>query len=208
MKHNKISYYRLFHACPNAPSVDVYLNNNLVAERLEYGQFTPYTAIPPGKYSLLVFPSGTSYNPLMKTELQIQEEEIYTVAITGLPMKPILLPIEDPKQPIPRGKLGLRFGNLSPTPANLNVYLSNGDLLFDKVPFKEVTDYIFLFPGKYTIEIVDADTDKTLLFVPNIVLKPDRCYSIYAIGLLDNQPYLQVVIPLDGSSYLNFQNWI
>lgn len=206
MQHKKISYYRLFHGCPNAPAVDVYLNNNIIAERLEYGQFTPYMAIPPEKYSILVFPSGTSFNPLIKTDLQIPEGKIYTVAVTGLPVKPMLLPIEDPTQLVPRGKLGLRFGNLSPAPVKLSVYLSNGDLLFDKVPFEKITDYIFLFPGKYTVELVDDISDKTLLFVPNIVLKPDRCYSMYAIGLINNQPYLQMVIPLDGSSYLNFEN--
>ena len=92
--------------------------------------------------------------------------------------------------------------NLSPDSPKLDLYLSNDTMIFEKVDFEEVTSYLEFYPNKYTMEVKISKTNDTILFVPNIVLKPNRFYSIYTIGLLGAQPYLQVVIPLDGSSYL------
>jgi len=48
-----------------------------------------------------------------------------------------------------------------------------------------------------------ANTDIDMLYVPNINLKSDKYYTLYLIGLVTNFPAPQMLIPLDGISYLN-----
>lgn len=71
--------------------------------------------------------------------------------------------------------------------------------MFTNVSYKEVEDYIPLRPGTYTLEVKPTGSEEIVLFVPNVKLTPDRFYTIYAIGLVENTPPLQVVIPFDGN---------
>src|SRR6056297_1302556 len=196
------SYIRIFHAAPNAPGVDVYANNNLVARNLSYRNFTDYLPIPAGTVRVKVFPTGEKTNPLIDTSLEIIAETITTVAAIGQPPNISLLPVEDPRIPIEPGKSFLRFANLAPTTPNLDLSLPGGPVLFKDVEFKEVTDYISVSPKTYTIELFPTGTKDRILYVPNMTLQPNNFYTVYAIGGIDDSPPLQVVIPLDGNSYI------
>lgn len=196
------AYLRMLHACPDAPAVDVYLDDDIVVENLEYGKFTSYFTVDPGRYNLLIYPTGTSENAIIKEVITIDNNIINTVAVIGLPTSPKLLKINEPKQDITNGKAALRFVNLSYNSSPVDVILPNGKKLFSNVDYEQIEDYIELAEDKYSIKIVDSATSKDLLYVPNINLKSSRFYTIYLIGLADEQPYLQVVIPLDGNSYL------
>ena len=58
-------------------------------------------------------------------------------------------------------------------------------------------------PSTYRLQARIAGTDQVILDVPNINLTANRYYTVYAVGLPVGQPPLQVLIPLDGQSYLN-----
>lgn len=79
-----MSYIRVLHAVPNAPSVDVYANDNLIAEELPYKGFTEYLQVPSGPYNVKIYPSGERVNPVLDTELMIPSNTINTVAAIGL----------------------------------------------------------------------------------------------------------------------------
>ncbi|EOD00488.1 DUF4397 domain-containing protein [Caldisalinibacter kiritimatiensis] len=196
------SFIRILHASPDAPAVDVYINNNLVASNLKYRQFTEYLQVPPGRYNVKVFAAGQRTNPVIDTEVNVTPMSIATVAAVGRLENIKLLPIPEPRMPIPPGKLYIRFGHLSPNAPRVDVRLPNGQTLFRNVGFEEVTDYIPVDPGTYTLEVFLAGTDERVLYVPNVNLQPNRFYTVYAVGLAGQRPPLQVLIPLDGNSYL------
>ncbi|WP_099189121.1 DUF4397 domain-containing protein [Tepidibacter mesophilus] len=198
----KPSHIRVLHASPDAPPVDIYANNNLIAKNIPYKSFTPYISVPPGNYVISVFASGTKQNPVLVKNIQIPNDTIATVAATGYVSDLDLLPILEPIEPIPTNKTMIRFIHLSPNTPNVDITLPNGAILFEDVEYEEVTEYIPVPPGNYTVEAKVAGTDQTALIVPNINLKPNRFYSIYAVGFLNDKPPLQVLIPLDGNSYI------
>lgn len=198
------AYFRSLHAVPNAPAVDIYFNGQKVAKSLSYQGFTPYAPITPGNYQVRIFLSGQMKNPLLDTTLRIIPKTIFTFAVIGLAPRIELLPIEDPKENLPPGKLGLRFVHLSPNTPRLDMLLATGPTLFENVGYKETAGYIPLSPGKYAIKLVPTGRTQSLLYVPNIRLTSGRFYTIYLVGLLGNRPPLQVLIPLDGNSYLHF----
>lgn len=196
------SYARLFHASPTAPPVDVYINNKLVASNLKYGSFTEYFKVPPGTYNVKVFVAGDKSKPVINTNYNIPANSIFTIAAINEPENLGLYVIEDTPMAIPDGKLYFRFVQLSPNAPNVDVRLPDGQNVFRDIGYMEVTDYKLTNPGVYTLNLYPASTDQMVLHVPNIDLKKNRFYTMYAIGLVGKEPPLKVVIPLDGNSYL------
>lgn len=201
---NPISYIRVLHASPNAPAVDVYVNNVPTFRNIAYRNFSDYVSLPQGGlYNIKVFPVGTKVNPIINTNLFIPEGKIFTVAAIGEPSAISLFPIEDtPLKPIVQGKASLRFVHLSPDALNVDITLPNGTKLFSNVAYKGVTKYIPLNAGTYTLQARVAGTDKIVLTVPNISVSANKFYTVYAVGFASKTPGLQVLIPLDGNSYL------
>lgn len=198
-----VSYARIFHAVPNAPAVDVYLNNKIITRNLGFGNFTEYLSVQPGYYETELYRAGSRNDLLVKENIFINPSSIYTIAATNYPAKINLLQILEPKGPFIPGKFFIRFGHLSPNSPNVDLTLANGKKLFTNVPYKKITGYIPLSSGTYNFRINSSETGELVLNVPNINLRGDRFYTIYAIGLLGDRPPLHVVIPLDGNSYLN-----
>ncbi len=199
-----VSYARIFTAVPKAPAVDVYLNNKIVARNLRFGNFTEYLSLESGNYQVQIFAAGNRNNLLLKENLYVSPSSIYTIAAIGYISKIELLPILEPKGPVIPGKFFIRFGHLSPNSPSVDLTLNDGRKLFTNVAYKKITGYIPLSPGTYNFKLFASSTGDLVLNIPNINLIGNRFYSIYAIGLLGDNPPLQVVIPLDGNSYLKF----
>lgn len=199
-----ISYVRVLHASPNAPAVDVYLNDTPTFRNITYREFSEYVPLTGGGlYNIKVFPAGTKTNPIVNENLFIPEGKIYTVAAIGDPSNISLLLVEDsPLSPIIVGKASVRFVHLSPDAPNVDVTLPNGTKLFSNVGYKGITKYIPAAAGTYTIQAKPTGTNNVILTVPNIRVAPNKFYTIYMVGYASKTPGLQVLIPLDGNSYL------
>lgn len=195
------SYLRVLHASPDAPGVDVYLNNTLVARNLTYKNFTEYMPLMPGRYNVKVFATGTMSNPVINSIINVMPDSDYTVAATGFldDIKPLV--INDTSSMIPANKAQLKFVHLSPDAPAVDVTLPNGKKLFRNISFREVSDRILVDPGKYTVQVRVAGTDNVVLTVPNVMIKPNRYYTIYAVGTVKGEQPLQALIALDKASY-------
>ena len=196
------SYVRLLNASPNLQPVDVYANTALIASGLSFKGFTEYFQMLPGSYNIVVFPAGTTGPALLETHIEIPVRSIMTAALIGLsPALGSRTYFETVIQ-IPAGRLYLRFANLSPDSPNMDLVLSNGTRLFDNVSFGMATNYTPIPAGTYIFDILRSDTGARLLYVPNITLGTGRFYTIYAVGQIAGVAPLEVLIPLDGNSYI------
>ena len=197
-----MSYMRALHASPDAPGVDVYANGNLIAKNLRYREFTPYLKVPSGQCIIKIFPTGTSQIPVINTTVILIPNAIYTAAAIGMLTNIGLLPIRDPRITINPTKTNIRFIHLSPNAPAVDITLPDGTVLFPNVSYKGITNYIPVSPGTYTLEARLTGTKTIVLTVPNVILRPDLNLSVYAVGLTGGKPALEVLIPLDGSTYL------
>ncbi|MBL4935820.1 DUF4397 domain-containing protein [Clostridium sp. YIM B02515] len=195
------SYIRVFHASPNTPAVDVYVNDRLIVKNLHYKGFSPYLGIEAGKYNVKVFPSGKEDTPVINTEVNIPDKSIITAAAIGTLPEVSLLPILEPVFSGVKGKAYVRFAHLSPNAPSVDIF-ADGKKVFSNTSYKQVTDYIAVNPGIHTFDVYLSSTNQRVLHVPNIRLLPNRIYTICAVGLAGKTPPLQVVIPLDGNTYL------
>jgi hypothetical protein len=198
------SYYRLLHAIPDAPAVDVYINGRLTAPNLRYSNFTNYFQAPGGIYEVKVYPAGKKTPVLIESNLQLVPSSIYTIAAVpdGSVGDGSLLPILEPLPGPTPGYAMIRFSHLSSGTPAVDITLPDGKILFKDVEFKDVTGYIPVPPGNYTVQARATGTNNVVLIVPNINLKPNKIYTVYAVGKPTGAPPLQVLIPLDGSTYL------
>ncbi|QGU95733.1 DUF4397 domain-containing protein [Clostridium bovifaecis] len=197
------SFVRLFHASPDAPAVDIYLGDQLVARNLSFKEFTQYLSVAPGTYNVRAFPTGVTTNPVINTSLTFKPNAILTVAAADRLKNIKLLPFEEPKLPSVPGKSYIRFVHLSPNTPAVDISLPNGNTLFRDISFREASNYIPVSQGTYTIQAAPTGTTNVVLNVPNIRIRPNRTLTFYAVGLSDGKPPLQVLIPLDGSSYID-----
>lgn len=199
-----ISYIRLFHASPDAPPVDIYANGKILASNLKFKNFTQYLPVSPGSYNIKAFAAGTKTRPVIDTKVSISKNTIVTVAAAGLLSNISLYFIPETIDRVSPGRAYVRFAHLSPNAPSVDVTLADGKTLFNNVEFKEYTKYLEVKPGNLTLLVKPSDTNKTVLTIPNIVLRPNRFYTVYAVGLLGKTPPLQALIPLDGISYLKY----
>jgi len=197
-----ISFGRLLHASPDAPPVDVYLNNKSIGKNIRYREFTQYLPLVSGNYNLKIYPTGNTTSPLINLDLDVPLSKIFTVAVAGLAANVSLLSIPEPAVPMIPGKTYIRFIHLSPNAPNVNVKLPTGSTLFQDVEFKEYTNYTPINPGNYTFLVTPTTINTPILAVPNIRLRPNKFYSIYVVGLVNEKPPLQALIPLDGNTYI------
>ena len=199
------SYLRILHASPKSPAVDVYINDMLKFKNLSYSSFTDYIPVISGNYNVKIYAAGTKASPVLNKNLFVPPEKIYTIAAIGLLPNIEVLPVPETKIPNPSDKVYIKFAHLSPNAGPVDIVLPDGTILFKNISYKAFTDYIQVPAGTYTLEARPTGTKTTVLYVPNVKLKSQRFYTVYAIGLLKDKPGLQALIPLDGSSYLDMR---
>lgn len=196
------SYIRFFHASPNSPAVDVFIDETLIARGISYSNFSPYFEIIPGTHSLRVYPSERRDRPVINTRVTIPERTILTAPVIGELPNLSILTIPEPKLSNTPGKAYVRFSHLSPDTPPVDVTLPGGQKLFTNIGYQRTSEYIPVNPDNYTINLNISPNGQRVLHIPNIRLLPNKIYTIYAIGLLTKTPPLEVVIPLDGNTYL------
>ena len=195
------SFIRVLHASPNAPAVDVYVNDKLTVKNLPFKGFSNYVPVPAGSYNVKVYPAGKKDTAVIDTNVDIPARTIITAAAVGSLPNLSLLPVFEPLFNRVPGKTYVRFVHLSPDAPSVDV-TSGGKKIFTNTTFKKITDYIQVNPGVYNFDVNVSESGQRVLYVPNIRLLPNRIYTFYAVGLAGNNPPLQVLIPLDGNSYL------
>ncbi|MBC8060402.1 MAG: DUF4397 domain-containing protein [Clostridiaceae bacterium] len=201
-EHPNYSYMRVFHASPNSPAIDVYIDDKIAIHNLPYRGFSVYLRTAPGNYNIKVFPTGQREKPVVDTNINIKGKSILTLAAIGTLPNISLLPVLEPTFTRKPGEAYVRFSQLSPNSPNLNVALPVTGNIFTNVAYTKTTDYIPIKAGIHTFNITSSENDERVLHVPNIRLMPNKIYTIYTIGLLAQNPPLQVLIPLDGNSYI------
>ena len=194
---NNSSLVRVFHAAPQAPNVDVYVNDQMVFSNLAFGDFTRYVYLDEGEYNVSVYLAGQKDRPVINQMVDVPSQQIFTIAATGNLDNLGLLVIPDKVSKSPsQNYSSVRVIHLSPNAPGVDI-LVDGDTLFEDISFGEGTDYVDLNPGTYNVNVV-LNTDKSVVLPLKVILNPDKIYTIYIIG---NPPTLQAVQVVDGNTY-------
>ena len=192
---------RVVHASPDAPAVDILVNNTIRAfSGVAFGDTTSYATLPANVYNTKVVPAGGQPNSaVIDADLNLFYTNRYTVVATDYlaNITPMVLP--DRAQPSPDGFSALRFLHASPDAPAVDIKVANGPYLFQNVAFQEVGAYVMVPSGSYDIEVRVAGTNTVVMTLPGIALQNTKNYTAIAAGLASGSPALTVLLNVDSA---------
>ncbi len=177
---------RVAHASPDAPPIDVYVNDSLIVEGLEFGSSTDFIALPEGDdREVKIVPSGSPIdNSVFDTNVDLISGHAYELIAVDM-IEDIDAMWEDVDlSPLPQDQSRVRVIHASPDVDGIDVVVTDGPDLFGGVDFKDATDYVTLDATTYDIQVKQGDD--VLIRVTDLVVEPNTVYDLVAIGRADD----------------------
>ncbi len=176
------------HASPDAPAVDLLLDNALVAEGLEFPENTGYLPLLSGDRNIKVNAAGTS-STVINANLLFETGGSHTSVFAFDELANIqALVLNDNLSTPEDGFAHVRFVHLSPDAPSVDVAVAGGGpVLFADVAFGEADDNGFFTPvssGVYDLEVRLAGEATVVLSLPGISLEDGGIYTVFAKGFV------------------------
>lgn len=203
------SQVRIIDASPDAPGLDMYENNSVIAYNLGFGTVTSYISTDPGTFTVSANIAG-SKTALATAKGTFTASSQYTVLIGNSAANLQELILKDQAQAAPSGQVSLRIIDQATRVGAVDVYLVPAGQKFTavtpvltNVSFATNTGYINVPTGSYTLVIVPAGTIPTSSTVATYIGAQVNYTggSVTTIVLIDQQlvttPGLQVVTAQD-----------
>ncbi|OLS37785.1 DUF4397 domain-containing protein [Bacillus sp. MRMR6] len=191
--HAKI---RFLHTSPDAQDVDIYINGHLILKNLAFKQISNYLSLTAGKYHIDIYPAGNMLDSVLNKKISIEPGKSYTFAAIHPVKKLRLLSfVNEPTVPVNESKI--RFIHLSPNAPEIDIAVTKRDVVFPNISYKETTDYLGISPMSVDFELREAGSTKVIFPIPKADFKPNQAYTITIVGLLNEEPGLQVLIHTD-----------
>ena len=173
------------HASPDAPGVDLLIDDVKVNTQPTYPNNTGYLDAETGTRNIKVNVAGTS-TTVINGDLDLEVDKYYSVfAVDEVAGMPALVLVDDLTMPA-AGKAHVRFVHLSPDAPVFDIAVANGGaVVFPNVAFKGFTAFTPLDAGvAYNLEVRVAGTSTVALVLPPVTLQAGKIYTVFAKGFL------------------------
>lgn len=191
---------RFVHASPDAPAVDVYVNDREVFSNAAFKRVTNYTPLDAGTYTVKVFPATANGqgNPAVQAQVTLNGGWDYTLAAVGKLANIQAKLISDNLNTPGQGKTKVRAYHFSPNAPAVNVGVKDGSTLVRGLSFPNATDYITADSGRLNLVVQDAGNNALVTEIPNVNLTSNSVQSVFVFGLAGNEtPALSTSLTTD-----------
>jgi hypothetical protein len=186
------------HASPDAPGVDILVDNAIIKSALVYPQNTPYVSLDAGSRNIKVNVAGSS-NSVINATLNLVSGKNYSLFAVDSVSKISSVLLQDDLTTPATGKAHVRFVHLSPNAPAVDIAVTGGAVVFPNIAFKGSTAFAPLTAGTYQLEVRLANTSNVVLLLPNVVLGNGKIYTVFAKGFVGGTG----VNALDASFIIN-----
>jgi hypothetical protein len=178
---------RVVHASPDAPNVDVLVDNAPVLTNVAYKAASSYLEVPSGSRNLKVRASGTS-TVVIDQNGTLAQGAFYTVLATGrvASIAPVVL-TDDQTSPA-SGNIRLRLVHAAPTAGNVDIYVTapTADIAtatptLTNVAFRAASNYLEVPAGTYRVRITPAGTKTVAIDANNVALAAGQVRTAVAV---------------------------
>ena len=174
----------VINASPDAPQVDFQLDKNLVNNNpIRYGHGLDYIRAKPGKRNA-VFSVFGSPQIIKADSISLTVNKFYSIYLSNLKSKADIVLLADSITKPDAGKATLRFVNLSPDVAPVDLGIKGGAIIAANKAYKGYSAFAPLATNtNYTLEIRKAGTTTVLVSLPNVNLREGSVYTVWLHGL-------------------------
>ena len=175
------------HASPNAPAVDVRINNAVALTNVAYPANSSYAAVNAGSTNLKISPTGTT-TYVIDANVNLSANTNYSVFAIDSVSKIKAAIVSDNLATPASGQAHVRFFHFSPNAPAVDIAVAGGAVLFSNRTFNDQTTntsavgFTPLNAGTYNLEVRLAGTNTVVLPLPNITLTAGKIYTVFAKG--------------------------
>jgi hypothetical protein len=190
---------RIVHAAPDAPPVDVYINDAQIAQDLEYGTATEYAAVPSGAgRAVRVTATGApAEEAVVDTSLDFEAGQAYEILVVGGGDKLEAVITGTDLRPLPAGQARIRVVNASPDAGAFDIGIKGQEEnLFEGINDKDSTHYVVIDAGDYTLEVRPGGQDMTVAAQSDVTLDEGVTYDLIAIGRPEDRSLQLLALPV------------
>lgn len=177
---------RVLHASPDAPAVDVQLDDAPVEAltNVPFGTISDYLDIPAGDHNVKVFATGTTTDPVIDADVTVAAGSMYTIAATDAVASITAQVLEDdPSASCTTAQVRVvHFSADAPAVDIAPAGASADDALIQDLAYPDATDYIDLPADTYDLEVRPAGDTAVALDLPGVTIEDCNAYSVFAIG--------------------------
>jgi hypothetical protein len=171
------------HASPDAPGVDLLVDDTMAGTNLEFPNNTGYLAVTAGTRNIKVNVTGTS-TTVIEADLDFSKDMNYSIFAVDSVATLGALVLEDDLTVPTSGSAHVRFIHLSPNAPAVDITTTTGAIVFGNKSFKEFTDFTPLAAGSYDLQVRVQGTDTVVLELPGIALEDGKIYTVFAKGFV------------------------
>lgn len=175
----------VIHASPDAPNVDVLVDNVKVSAltNVAYGTASTYNILDAGKRNIKVNATGQTTS-VITTDQTLEKDASYSIFATGKLSAIAPVVTKDDLTAPASGKAHIRFAHLSPDAPAVDIFVKGTTTkLFSNAAFKSVSSFLPVAAASYELEVKLTGTNTTVLVIPAIKLESGKIYTAYAKGL-------------------------
>ena len=217
------SYLRVVHTSPDAPAVNVTVDNETLVSNVSFGEATEYMNLTAGTYNVTISATDNPAAVVFDGNLTVEPREVLTVTATGevsngaqTSFQPVVF--SDNAWTPGEGQAAVSLVHASPDIGNVDVVVLEGPggedtnatatptatataagtatatgtpadtgppVLAENVSFRNVTDYVNVPAGNYTLGIRSAGDDgMNMLTTVEVSLEEGETYTAVAAGYL------------------------
>lgn len=177
------------HASPNAPAVDVRINNAVALSSVAYPGNSAYTPLPAGTTNIKVSPAGTTTYVIDANENLAANTNYSVFAIDSVSKIKAAVVTDNLTAPA-SGKAHIRFFHFSPNAPAVDIAVTGGPVLFSNRTFNDqatntaLSNFTPVDAASYNLEVRLAGTNTVVLSVPNVPVTAGKIYTVFARGFV------------------------
>lgn len=193
---NEYGLVRILNAAAGYGPFIVYMNNQLIVDRLDNGDMTQYGRVSASMQTISL--TGEYGYLYLEKQINVPLDKAITVAIINTNEGLDIMEIEDAFCDGGINTGCFRVCNFSITNQNVAVILNGGALSFNEVDYKEITDFQYLKTGFYLVSIMDSDAGGSyILLSSNLYIRGNASYTLYVFNWSIAKDALRILIVED-----------
>ena len=182
---------RVVHASPDAPSVDVLVDNAKVLSSVPYLGASSYLDVPAGTRNVKVNAAGTS-TTVIDADVPVTAGRDYTVIAGGLVSEIAPIVLEDDRTAPAAGNAKVRAVHGAPSAPAVDIYVTapGADLAtatptLTGVPFGAASDYLSIPAGDYQVRVTPTGTKTVAIDSGPVSLVAGQVRTVIAVDSPD-----------------------